>query len=99
MKLAGIIAGLALLAPVPGPAAVAGGGAKAADPERKICKSRAVVGSRLKRIRECATAQEWEDMQLQEKVGLMRKQTNGDPGCSGSSSASCNPVGTRDTPW
>ena len=48
-----------------------------------ICKSKPVVGSRLKRIRECATAQQWEDMELAERMGLMRKQFNGDPGCSG----------------
>jgi hypothetical protein len=58
-----------------------------------------VIGSRLKRIRECHTAQQWEDLKLQEQVGLMRKQYNGDPGCSGGNPASCHPLGTRDTPW
>jgi hypothetical protein len=72
--------------------------AKAGDPDRQICKSKAVVGSRLKRIRECATAEQWEEMKLQEQVGLMRKQFNGDPGCNGGG-ASCNPTGGRDTPW
>ena len=63
------------------------------DPNRKICKSKPVVGSRLKKVRECATAQEWEDMRLQERTGLMRRQTNGDP--------ANNPVtmGGRDTPF
>ena len=73
----------------------------AADPDRQICKSKPVVGSRLKRIRECATAEQWEEMKLQEQVGLMRKQVNGDPGCNGGNSQSCNPMrgGGRDTPW
>ncbi len=63
------------------------------DPNRKICKSKPVVGSRLKTIRECATAQEWEDMKLQDRVGLMRRQNNGDAG------GVPVPVGGRDTPW
>ncbi len=102
MHLARIAAGLALLVSTaaPGAAATADSGKKA-DPDRKICKSRNVVGSRLQRVRECATAQQWEDMELQERMGLMRKQVNGDAGCSGSSSQSCNPIasGGRDTPW
>jgi hypothetical protein len=61
------------------------------NPDREICKSKPVVGSRLKRVRECATAQQWEDMKLQERTGLMRKQTNGDPGGV--------PAGGRDSPW
>jgi hypothetical protein len=63
------------------------------DPNREICKSKPVVGSRLQRVRECATAQQWEDMKLQERTGLMRRQTNGDP--------SNAPVATggRDSPW
>ena len=63
------------------------------DPNREICKTKAVVGSRLARVRECATAAQWEDMKLQERVGLMRKQVNGDP--------SDRPLadGGKDTPW
>ena len=53
------------------------------DADRQICKSKPVVGSRLKRVRECATAQQWEDMALQERLGLMRKQTNGASGMGG----------------
>jgi hypothetical protein len=98
-KLIGIAAGLALLASASAQGAAAPSKGKAADdPDRQICKSKPVIGSRLKRIRECATAQQWEDMELQERMGLMRKQINGDPGCSGGSSASCHPMGVKDSP-
>jgi hypothetical protein len=80
MDMVRIAAALALLVAGAAPAAAsAPKEAAKADPDRQICKSKPVVGSRLKRIRECATAQEWEDMKLQERVGLMRKQVNGDP--------------------
>ena len=98
MALVRIAAGLALVvaaASAPGTASAAG---KTPDPERQICKSKQVLGSRLKRIRECHTAQQWEELKLQEQVGLMRKQYNGDPGCNGGG-ASCHPLGGRDTPW
>ena len=78
MRLAGIAAGLAL-----GLAAAGAAAPKKSepgwDPNREICKSQSVVGSRLKKVRTCMTAQEWEDLKLQEQVGLMRKQVNGDP--------------------
>jgi len=100
MDLVRIAAGLALVAAaVPGTAGAATEAAgKSSDPDRQICKSKPVVGSRLKRVRECHTAQQWEDLQLQEQVGLLRKQHNGDPGCNGGG-ASCHPLGGRDTPW
>ena len=50
------------------------------NPNQMICESRQEIGSRLKRIRVCHTAQEWEDVRTQEKVGLMRKQFNGAAG-------------------
>jgi hypothetical protein len=56
-------------------------GEPAWDPNREVCKSRAAIGSRLQRIRECHTAQQWEEMKQQEQQGLMRKQYNGAPGC------------------
>ena len=89
----------ALLAPLatPGAAAESTAGEKL-DPERQICKSKAAVGSRLKRIRECATAQQWEEMALAERLGLMRKQYNGDPGCNGGGHCGVK-NGGRDTPW
>jgi hypothetical protein len=96
MDLVRIAAGLALVASAA--AAAAGAAKKSDDPDREICKSKPVVGSRLKRVRECHTAQQWEDLKLQEQVGLMRKQVNGDPGCNGGGS-SCHPLGGRDTPW
>lgn len=88
------VACLALLAAAPAAGlAAAKKGEPGWDPDREICKSRPVVGSRLKRVRECATAQQWEDMRLQQRTGLLRKQTNGDPANA--------PItnGGRDTPW
>ena len=93
MDLVRIAAGLALLLAGAAPAAATAADGKKADPGRMICKSKQVVGSRLKRIRECATAEQWEEMKLQEQVGLMRKQYNGDP------SDKPLEVGGRDTPW
>ena len=61
------------------------------DPNQLICESRELIGSRLKRVRVCHTAQEWEEVRMQEKVGLMRKQYNGSPGAGGAD--------TRDSPW
>jgi hypothetical protein len=79
-----IAAGLALLAASAAPGLAAPKkGEPGWDPNREICKSKPVVGSRLKRVRECATAQQWEDMKAQDRAGLMRKQYNGSPGCMG----------------
>ena len=100
MKLIPITAALALLAAaaLPAmPAAAKKGGPAAADPDRQICKSKSVVGSRLKRIRECHTAQEWEDLELQERMGLRRQQFNGDPGCSEAVGCNLRP-GLKDSP-
>ena len=100
MHLVGIAAASALLAAGIAPASADAAGRKrqAEDMDRQICKSRSVVGSRLKRVRECHTAAEWEDLKLQEQVGLMRKQVNGDPGCSGGQPCGVQ-NGGRDTPW
>jgi hypothetical protein len=68
--LAVLLAGTARAAPEP----------RSEDPNRQICKSKPVVGSRLKRIRECHTAAEWDDMKLAEQVGLVRQQINGADG-------------------
>lgn len=99
MTMIGIAAGLALVvvaAAAPGLASAKARDA-AQDGEREICKSQPVVGSRLKRVRTCMTAQQWEDLKLQEQVGLMRKQVNGDPGCN---SGACGVQrGGKDTPW
>jgi hypothetical protein len=94
MRMIAIAAALALLAAGSAPGAAADKKDKQAwDPDREICKSKPVVGSRLQRVRECATAQQWEDMKQQERQGLLRKQTNGDPANA--------PItnGGRDTPW
>ena len=88
-----LIAGLALLALPAAASAAPKKGEAGYDPNREICKSKPVVGSRLQRVRECATAQQWEDMKLQERTGLMRRQTNGSAGDA------AVPVGGRDSPW
>lgn len=93
MRTATMMAAVALLALPAAGLAAPKKGEPGYDPDREICKSRPVVGSRLKRVRECATAAQWEEMKLQEQVGLMRKQTNGDPG------GVPVPAGGRDTPW
>jgi hypothetical protein len=83
MGIVRIAAGLALLAAVSAPAAAAPRKGEAGyDPNREICKSQSVVGSRLKRIRACHTAQQWEEMKRQEQEGLRRKQYNGASGCN-----------------
>lgn len=76
-------AAAALLAafPAAGTAAPASASAKPAyDPNRLVCVNRDVIGSRLQRVRVCHTMLEWEEVRLQEKVGLMRKQYNGASG-------------------
>jgi hypothetical protein len=92
MKAIAIFAAAGLCAVAP--AMPAWGAAKAKpkyDPDRIICVNRGVLGSRLQRIRVCHTAQEWEEVRVQERVGLMRKQTNG--------SAGGGPVPVRDSAW
>jgi hypothetical protein len=67
------------------------------DPNREVCKSRPVIGSRVARVRECHTAQQWEELRWMEREGLMRKQVNGDPGCS--EAVNCNiRAGAKDSP-
>jgi hypothetical protein len=87
-------AALALTAFVP--AAAAPKEKKAYDPNEEVCKSRYLTGSRLARVTECATRQQWEEMKQQERLGLARKQINGAPACD---SGNCMPQGGRDTPW
>jgi hypothetical protein len=72
------------------------------DPNKMICVSRDVVGSRLQSVRECHTAQQWEEQKAQEQVGLNRQQVNGDAGCNfnGGSDPACGiRNGGKDTPW
>ena len=83
MKTMAIAAALALLTAGSAPAAAAEKKDKKAwDPDRQICKSKPVIGSRLQRIRECHTAQQWLEMKQQEQWGLRRQQTNGASGCT-----------------
>jgi hypothetical protein len=98
MRMVGTGAALALLigASSPGLAAAPKKGEPGYDPDRQICKSRPVIGSRLARVRECHSAQEWDDLKLQEQVGLMRKQVNGAPGCP--EATGCAVTSGKDSP-
>ena len=98
MDMMRLAAGIALVAAAATPGVAAKGKSEAAsDPDREICRSQAVVGSRLKRVRVCMTAQQWEELKLQEQVGLARQQINGAPGCP---QPPCGMErGGKDTPW
>lgn len=97
MRIVRIAAGVALLIASAAPGAAAPSNGKSDDPNREICKSKPVVGSRLKRIRECHTAQQWEELKLMERMGLMRQQINGAPGCP--QPPCVMQPGGRDTPF
>jgi hypothetical protein len=102
MRVLTLTAAIALAVPAPAPALAAPAGrAASGDPLREICKSRPAIGSRLKRIRECHSAAEWDDLELQKQLGLARKQGNGDAGCNyDTGGAQCGVLmGGRDTPW
>ena len=98
MRMIRLAAGLALVAGAAAPGLAAPRKGEAAlDADREICRNQSVVGSRLKRVRVCMTAQQWEELKLQERLGLARKQINGDPGCN---SGACGiQRGGKDTPW
>ncbi|HEY0312879.1 MAG TPA: hypothetical protein VGC56_10335 [Allosphingosinicella sp.] len=66
------------------------------NPDKMICVSRDVTGSRLQAVRECHTAQQWQDQKEQEVVGLARQQHNGDSGCN---TGQCSGMPKNDTPW
>ena len=85
MRVTAIVAALAMLAAgaAPGWAAEKEKKKQAWDPDRQICKSKPVIGSRLQRIRECHSAQQWLEMKQQEQWGLRRQQINGAPGPKG----------------
>ena len=80
MRLIGLTVAAAVLAAGPAPGAAAEKAKKTYDPNREICKSKPVLGSRLQRIRECHSAQQWLEMKQQEQWGLRRQQFNGAPG-------------------
>jgi hypothetical protein len=82
MSVTAIAAALAMLAAGAAPGTAAEKKKKAWDPDREICKSKPVLGSRLQRIRECHTAQQWLEMKQQEQWGLRRQQINGASGCN-----------------
>ncbi len=83
MRVTAIVAALAMLAAGAAPGAAAEKKKKDAwDPDRQICKSKPVIGSRLQRLRECHTAQQWLEMKQQEQWGLRRQQINGASGCN-----------------
>ena len=78
MRWIGMAAAAALLA-ASAPGAAAPRKSKALDdPNREICKSKPVIGSRVARKRECHTAQQWEEITLQDRLMMMTKQYNGD---------------------
>jgi hypothetical protein len=60
----------------------AGLGARSArnNPNKMICVTQGATGSRVHQVRECHTAQQWQDQKMQEQVGLMRKQFVGGQG-------------------
>ena len=80
MRVMLIAGGAALAVAASAPAAAAPRKPAAADPGRQICKSTATVGSRLARKRECHTAQEWEEIELQDRLLMSSKQFNGAAG-------------------
>jgi ABC-type sugar transport system substrate-binding protein len=81
VRIAAALAALAALAGLlAGSAPAAAAAERGGDPNRQICKSKPVVGSRLKRIRECHSAAEWDDLKLAEQIGLGRQQYNGADG-------------------
>ncbi len=83
MRVTAIVAALAMLAAAAAPGAAAEKKKKDAwDPERQICKSKPVIGSRLQRLRECHTALQCLEMKQQEQWGLRRQQINGASGCN-----------------
>jgi hypothetical protein len=82
------------------PAAAATATGKPLDPNKMICETRQQVGSRLAGIRECHTPQQWEEMRRQERLGMLRKQGNGDHGCNLNAGDPCGVRnGGKDTPW
>lgn len=104
VRIAALVALAASAASAPGLAASRKGEA-GYDPNSELCKSRPVIGSRVSRVRECHSLQQWEEMKRAERIGLMRQQMNGSPGCNGDPYvAPCNNqsgLGSsgRDTPF
>ena len=46
------------------------------DPNRMICRSEPILGSRINVQRQCFTAAEWETMRQQNRMSIDRAQTN-----------------------
>ena len=46
------------------------------DPNRVICRSEPILGSRINMQRQCFTAAEWETMRQQNRMSIDRAQTN-----------------------
>ena len=47
------------------------------DPNRRVCKSVTVTGSRLGKTKVCKTAREWADQTVQTRQNLERSQNQG----------------------
>lgn len=49
----------------------------AADPDRRVCKTIAVTGTRLSKAKVCKTAREWDAQTAQTRQDLERNQSQG----------------------
>lgn len=46
------------------------------DPNRVICRTSDVLGSRLQRKRECHTAAQWKEVEMQNRQNIEHQQSN-----------------------
>ena len=53
------------------------GAAATGDPDRRICKTAAVTGTRLSKAKVCKTAREWDAQTAQTRQNLERNQGQG----------------------
>ena len=76
MKLFGIVAATAVLA-CSAPALAApekADNSEANDPNRQICKTEKVTGSRLGKVRRCLTAAQWAEVKSADRQAIERVQ-------------------------
>lgn len=64
----------AALAPLAAPAIAKEHNAQPKDPNKVICKTEDVIGSRLQTKKTCLTAQQWEDMNRETRQTVDRVQ-------------------------
>lgn len=67
--------------PTPGPVAVpaATSGKKGQDPNRMICRTEEVTGSKLQSERRCMAAYQWKDYERRQKESVDLQQRNSMP--------------------